>query len=367
MISAAAAAGISPSFAWALRERRLDVEHPLQPRPVAEHRPHRLGREQIAVDRRIDRADRHPALCLRRSCNRDPARAYNRTGRARASISSNLRQGRPCRPLPVLAGGVEIADVGRGSSVRGGEDERGQPENRAGVAAEGSADARELPSRGGAAARARRRRDPLPHDLPLARPLHARPHERGAVLREAGRDRRGHGRRHGRAGRPLAARGLRRGRPRGRPRRLAELRDFRGRRSGKNRSGAGADLDRARRARHARPDRLRRPARDRQAPGRRDPGRGRGLRPGRLGGRPDREDQGLPRGRDRGLEEQMRVRRRASSASMPASTIMPATSPISCAPPARTASTSTGRTSAGGCSRRSFRSSTTSRACRSAA
>ena len=75
-----------------------------------------------------------------------------------------------------------------------------------------------------------------------------------------------------------------------------------------DRSEARADLDRGRRARHARHDRLYRPARHRQAAGRRDRrGRG-GLRRGRLGGRPDRQDQGRARGRHRRRQGQMRLR-----------------------------------------------------------
>ena len=75
-----------------------------------------------------------------------------------------------------------------------------------------------------------------------------------------------------------------------------------------DRSEARADLDRGGRARHARHDRLYRPARYRQAAGRRNRGGRGGLRRGRLGGRADREDQGRARGRHRRRQGQMRLR-----------------------------------------------------------
>ena len=88
---------------------------------------------------------------------------------------------------------------------------------------------------------------------------------------------------------------------------------------GQDRSETRAGLDRGRRARHARHDRLYRAARYRQAAAGRDRrGRG-GLRRGRLGGRPDRQDQGRARRRHRRRQGQMRLRQNANSASTTAS------------------------------------------------
>ncbi len=129
-----------------------------------------------------------------------------------------------------------------------------------------------------------------------------------ASYAQAGADRPGHGRRHRRPGGALQPGRFRARRLRGRTRRLAGVRAVRRGRGAEGRSEARADLDRARRARHAGSDRLRGPARDRQAQARRDAGGGRGRRPGRLDGRPDREDQGLPRGRHRRLRSEVRVR-----------------------------------------------------------
>ena len=91
-------------------------------------------------------------------------------------------------------------------------------------------------------------------------------------------------------------------------------------RAAQARSGGGAGLDRARRARHAGDDRVCRAARNRPAEARRDGRGGGGLRRGRLGGRADRQDQGLPRGRHRRRRREVPLRRPTSSASMPAST-----------------------------------------------
>ena len=108
-------------------------------------------------------------------------------------------------------------------------------------------------------------------------------------------------------------------RHRARLRRLAGLRAFERRRPAQARSGGGAGHDGARRARHAGHDGLCRPPRDRPAEGGRDRrGRG-GVRRGRLGGRADRQDQGMPRGRDRRRRRQVPLCRRRRSASMPAS------------------------------------------------
>ena len=67
---------------------------------------------------------------------------------------------------------------------------------------------------------------------------------------------------------------------------------------------------RARRARHAGLHRLYRPADDRRAEGRRNRGGRGGERCGRRGGRPDRQAEGLPRGRRRGRHRQVCVRDR---------------------------------------------------------
>ena len=75
-----------------------------------------------------------------------------------------------------------------------------------------------------------------------------------------------------------------------------------------DRSESRADLDRGRRARHARHDRLYRAPGYRQAASRRDRrGRGR-VRRGGLGGRADRQDQGRARRRHRRWQGQMRLR-----------------------------------------------------------
>ena len=89
--------------------------------------------------------------------------------------------------------------------------------------------------------------------------------------------------------------------------RLADPRGLRRAGARQDRSGARAGLDRARRARHARHDRLYGPARHRPAAGRRDRGGCGGLRRGRLGGRPDRQDQGRARGRHRRRQGQVRL------------------------------------------------------------
>ena len=126
------------------------------------------------------------------------------------------------------------------------------------------------------------------HDLAVARSLYARAHERRAVLCAAGADRRRDGRRHGQRGDRLQQSRLCQGRHRAVARRLADPCDLRRQGPRQDRSQDRADLDRGRRARHARHDRLHGPARYRQAAGGRDRRRRGGLRRGRLGGRPDR-------------------------------------------------------------------------------
>ena len=79
----------------------------------------------------------------------------------------------------------------------------------------------------------------------------------------------------------------------------------------------------ARRSRHARDDRLYRPAQHRPAQAGRDPGRGRGQRRGRRGRRPDRETEGLPRRRHRRRRRTRCATSPKNSASMSASIIAP--------------------------------------------
>ena len=127
--------------------------------------------------------------------------------------------------------------------------------------------------------------------------------------------------------RRVAAPGVRGRRPRQRHARRAGVRDRR-RRSGAARKidpRARAAADVARRARHAGHDRLLRPARRRQAEAGRDRRRlGRGRR-GRQAGRPDREDQGLPRGRHRRRRREVRLRRRRARLRRLRSTTRPRT------------------------------------------
>ena len=214
--------------------------------------------------------------------------------------------------------------------------------------------------------RAGRGRGAHAHRLSLARPLHARPHERRAVLRQAGRRRAADGRRHRRRDRQIAQSEILRRRYRRRTRRLAGIRAVERRGPAQARSGGGAGLDRARRARHAGDDRLCRPARDRPAQAR---GNGRGrrrLRRGRVGGRADRQDQGMPRRRDRGRRREMPLRRARSSVSMPASIIALPILRNSSRRRVPRASMSISRMSAAPCSIRSGRCSTISPAFRCA-
>ena len=199
-------------------------------------------------------------------------------------------------------------------------------------------------------------RDAAAHAVAVARSLHARAHERRAVLRHAGRHRRGDGGRHGQRGRGLeqstaSPRATSCSAPTGWQ--THALSDGTG--SAQARSGAGAGLDRARRARHAGHDRLHGPARDRAAARRRDGGGVGRLRRGRLGGRPDRQDQGRARRRHRRRAGQVPLRRWTSSASTPASITRAPICRRGSRRPARRASTSISRTSAARCSRRCFR------------
>ena len=217
-----------------------------------------------------------------------------------------------------------------------------------------------------AGAGARRGRGAHAHALSLARSLHARPHERGEVLCDAGRGRAADGRRHGRGDRRVAPSGLSRsaiscvGRGGWQDYALS--------------SGAGCAssirrrrrLDRARRARHAGDDRLCRPARDRPAEAGRDRGGCGGLGRGRLGGRADRQDQRVPRGRDRRRRRQVPLRRRRARLRCLRRSSRAAISRSSSRPRVRTASTSISRMSAAPCSRRCGRCSTISPAFRCA-
>ena len=134
---------------------------------------------------------------------------------------------------------------------------------------------------------ARGRAGAAAHAVAVARSLHARTHRAMRRPMPAGRGRRGDGRRHGERGRRVerSTRSAKGDIVLGR-RRLADLRAVRRPGAAQARSGARADLDGARRARHAGHDRLHRPAATSDSP---RPGetRGRrsGLRRGRLGGR----------------------------------------------------------------------------------
>ena len=145
-----------------------------------------------------------------------------------------------------------------------------------------------FPPRGMPGADTRRGRSPPAHDLALARSLYARAHERWAFLRPAGAGRRRDGGRHGQRSDSLEQSCFRQGRHRAVARRLADACDLRRQGTCQDRSEACADLDRGRRARHARHDGVHRPARYRQAAGRRDRGRRGRFRRGRFGRRPDR-------------------------------------------------------------------------------
>ena len=157
------------------------------------------------------------------------------------------------------------------------------------------------------------------------------------------------------------------GRYRVQPERLADPRRLRRQARAKDRSGAGAGLDRARRARHAGHDRLHGAARHRASAGGRDRGGVGRVRRRRFAGRPDRQAQGRPRRRHRrragqvplcGGRAWLRRLRRSSRA---------ATCRRGSRRHARRASTSISRMSAARCSRRCFRCSTISPGCRSAA
>jgi hypothetical protein len=148
----------------------------------------------------------------------------------------------------------------------------------------------------------------VPHRLSLPRPVHAGPHQRRQVVRGLGGAGAGDRGRHRERGARIEAPGPGPRRPRVGLRRLAIARGGQGRRRAQARPQAGAGLDRAGRARDARHDRLRGPARHRAAQAGRDGGGLGRLRRGGLGGGADRQDQGLPRGRHRGVPGQVRLR-----------------------------------------------------------
>ncbi len=161
--------------------------------------------------------------------------------------------------------------------------------------------------------------------------------------------------------------GFQAGRRRARPRGLADAFRFGRQGPAQDRREGGADLDRAWRARHAGHDRVHGPARHRQAAAGRDGGGCRGLGRGRLGGRPDREDQGRACDRHRRRRREVQIREgrarlrrlRRSSRSRHGGEARRR--------PVRRASTSISRMSAARCSRRCCRCSTRSRAFRCAA
>ena len=205
----------------------------------------------------------------------------------------------------------------------------------------------DLPHRGRAAARARRRRGAGEEPLAVARSVHAR--SRLATSKsyaQARRDRRRDGRPDRRRGGRVARRGLQAGRQGAHLARLAAVR-----------RRAGAALRKVddrrvplivlpRRARHAGHHRVVRPARDRPAEAGRDGRRIGGVGRGRQRRRADREEHGLPRGRHRRRPGEVRATCATSSASTPASTIAPDGSTRTSPRPVPTASTSTSRTSA---------------------
>ena len=183
-----------------------------------------------------------------------------------------------------------------------------QPDGQAGAAADGHGQARGFLDRGRAGGADRSRRVPRQDRVHLARPRHARLDERRQVLRRPGRPRRRHARLRGRHRGGLQPPRLQAGRCRAGAVRRAALRHLQRQGRGQGRHDAGAVAALGRRPRHAGLDGLLRPARGGPAQGRRD-GRGvGGLRRGRLGGRADRQDQGMPRGRHRRRARQVPLR-----------------------------------------------------------
>ena len=110
----------------------------------------------------------------------------------------------------------------------------------------------ELPDRRRAAACAGGGRGAGEEPVAVARPVHARPHERGEVLRRQAGDRRGHDRRHGRRGRRIQEPEVRGGRQGARHARLAAVRPVRRQGPEQGRREPRAAVGLPRRARHAR-------------------------------------------------------------------------------------------------------------------
>ena len=148
-----------------------------------------------------------------------------------------------------------------------------------------------------------------PHDLAVARPLHARADERRAVLCAAGPARRADAGRVRRPGRGEPRRRAGRRRLRARPWRLAEPVRAAGRQADQARPEGGAAEHRPGRARHAGPHRLCRRAAVAAGQGRRDGGRGCRERCGRRHRRPARQDRRLPGGGRRRRRRQVPLRR----------------------------------------------------------
>ena len=145
--------------------------------------------------------------------------------------------------------------------------------------------------------------------LPLARPLHARPHERGQVLRRQAGDRRGDDRRHRRRGGRVEAPEVREGRQGARHARLAAVRRVR-RQGPATRSTPAACRSRPTSACSACPASPRGSACSTSASRRRARRCvvSRRLGRGRQRGRADRQAQGLPRGRHRRRQGEVRLR-----------------------------------------------------------
>ena len=224
--------------------------------------------------------------------------------RRRAPVSSLHSNGPRLQPPPHLPIASQWPATSTESTLAPVRSNQPPPHPRR--TAEGRTERRHADASGSRGADARRRRDAAAHALSVARSLHARPHERRAVLCGTGRDRRRHGGRHGRPGRHLEGRGIRRGRSRPLPQWLAGLRRLERRGRAEARRGSCPPLLRPRHPRHAGLHRLGGAHADRQAEGRRDAGRRRRHRPGRRHGRPDRQADGLPRRRHRRRAGEMR-------------------------------------------------------------
>ena len=182
----------------------------------------------------------------------------------------------------------------------------GKPAHRACEPARRLGDAAEFPSGKSAPAAPRGRRGAGEEPLAFARPLHARPHQRGEELCEGRRHRRGHGRADGGRGHGIEAPDPQEGRPRPHAAGLAALRRDQGSDADRRLARAAQLLPRP--ARDAGDDRVLRPEGNRPAEAGRD-----GARLGRVGrgwqrGRPAREALGLPCDRHRRRAREVRLR-----------------------------------------------------------